>query len=225
MGCGASAPGSAVQERSKGAAAKVSVGAKAAGAKAAKAAGALKRSVSERFTNPEDDPTVPELLSRAMRRLRTALTHCDPAEIKAATENGSRNVAAVKSSTTATDSLLELIWAAETFLARVDGDGAGASLAAAGWVDWLHLTQDAATPKAAKLPQSSVGEAGAVGSAAGKARKGAGRLMTALRAVLKDGDGKSMLAGTYHLICITSLVRVFVRSGGWCWSSSSSFSE
>ena len=48
----------------------------------AKAAGALKRSVSERFTNPEDDPTVPELLSRAMRRLRTALTHCDPAEIK-----------------------------------------------------------------------------------------------------------------------------------------------
>jgi hypothetical protein len=29
---------------------------------------------------------------------------------KAATENGSRNVAAVKSSTTATDSLLELIW-------------------------------------------------------------------------------------------------------------------
>jgi hypothetical protein len=40
MGCGASAPsapGSAVQERAKGAAAKVSVGAKEAGAKATKA--------------------------------------------------------------------------------------------------------------------------------------------------------------------------------------------
>jgi hypothetical protein len=95
--------------------------------------------------------------------------------------------------------LRRYIWAAETFQARVDGDGdgdgdgAGASLAAAGRVDWLHLTQDAATSNAAKLPQSSVGGklpqssvggkvpqssvggAGAVGeSAGGKARKGAG---------------------------------------------------
>jgi len=106
MGCGASTA-SNVKEKATHGAKKATEGAKVAGAAAVKgaqvagataagAAGGLTRTVTEkyrRFRCPEDDPTVPELLARAVQRLRAAFTHSDPEEIRAAMDNGMRSVA------------------------------------------------------------------------------------------------------------------------------------
>lgn len=172
-------------------AAKAKDGARKVSDKAIEAAGALTRTVAQRFRPAEDDPLVPDLVAKAMQRLRAAFTHSDVEEMRDAIKNGVRHAAVTDGSGTpsrrrsavevevAAACLLDLVWAGETMLGRIEAD----AVASGKKVEWLYVVSaDAARASAAKATE------------AGRTRrKGAGRLIEALRAVLKDGNAKSMV--------------------------------
>ena len=92
-------------------------------------------------------------------------------------KNTMRHVAATKTKEgeVASKCMLELVWAAQTLLDRMEAG----SLQWGKKINWLHITEVDTT-----LTQQAE---------TNKRRKGARRLIAALRAVLKEGNAKSML--------------------------------
>ena len=121
--------------------------------------------------------------TESIQRFRAAFTHSDAEEIRDAMKNTMKNVAATKTKEgeVASKCMLELVWAAQTLLDRMEAG----SLQWGKKINWLHITETDTT-----LMQQAAAEQAAKTK---KPRKGARRLITALRAVLKEGNAKSML--------------------------------